>query len=201
LLCYQTGVKWSPLPFLCALAVGCSAAPPVDEPAALTEEPVPAAEVTVPEGFRKAEVLHVVEVAQGFAVLLAEESHQRVIPIFVGQTEAMAIHLRLQRRRYERPLTHDLLDDMLSRLKARVVKVHIDGVKTGVFVGTVFVATATETLEFDARSSDAIALAVGNGIPIFVADDVFETAGISREELEQRPLPPEEEGAPFAEPL
>lgn len=194
---------------LSVILAGCASsgtAPPASAEAPLTEastqeRPDIEALQTAPEGFQKAEVLHVMMTGQGYAVLLGDEAGERVTPIFVGETNAMSIHLRLERRRYERPLTHDLLDTMLKRLDARVVKVHIDGLKTGVFVGTVFVATADEVLEFDARSSDAIALAVGNGVPIFIADDVVEEAGISRDELEQQPMPQTPSEPPPTEPL
>jgi bifunctional DNase/RNase len=179
-----------------ALSVGaCASAPAETEPPLTEARPAKAAAPdldgmeTAPDGFQKAEVLHVMMTGQGYAVLLGDESGDRVTPIFVGETNAMSIHLRLERRRYERPLTHDLLDSMLERMDARVVKVHIDGLKTGIFVGTVFVATRTRIMEFDARSSDAIALAVGNDVPIFISNEVVEQAGLSREELERQPVP------------
>jgi bifunctional DNase/RNase len=170
---------------------------PPDEP--LTQETPDAPDIealqATPDGFQRVQVLQVMMTPHGYAVLLGDESGDRITPIFVGETNAMSIHLRQERRRYERPLTHDLLDNMLERLDARVVKVHIDAIKTGVFVGTVFVATATEVYEFDARSSDAIALAVGNDVPIFIANDVVDQASISRDELEH-PATPESLDAP-----
>ena len=141
-----------------------------------------------PEGFSKATVEEVVSTAGGHAVIL-DDGGERVVPIFVGQSQAMAIKLRLERRRYSRPLTHDLLDDVVRKLGGEVIKVHIDAVKSGVFVGTVYIRQEGETHEIDARSSDAIALAVGNQVPIFVADSVFEKAGVPKEKFDQGGLP------------
>jgi len=139
-----------------------------------------------PAGFSGVEVMNVFSTAKGSAVALTSGSKDSVVPIFVSQSQAMAIKLRLERRRYTRPLTHDLLDEMVEKLDGDISKVHIDAVKSGVFVGTVFVESRKGTLEFDARSSDAIALAVGNQVPIFVADGVFEEAGVPKEQFEGR---------------
>jgi len=144
---------------------------------------------TPPEGFTDAEVLKVVSQPGGHAVILGDGDDQWVVPIFIGQSQAMAIKLRLQRRRYSRPLTHDLLDTIVAELGGEIAKVHIDAIKSGVFVGTVYVRSEGETHEVDARSSDAIALAVGRDAPIFVAEGVFEKAGVSRDEFDERGLP------------
>ncbi len=130
--------------------------------------------------------MEVVSTVGGHAVLLGDESEETVVPIFIDDSQAMVIKLRLERRRYSRPLTHDLFDNVVDQLGGEVVKVHIDAVKDGVFVGTVYVAGRQETHEIDARSSDALAVAVGHQVPIYVADQVFEKAGVSRERLEQR---------------
>lgn len=156
-----------------------------------------------PDGFADTEVMNVFSTASGSAVALsADEGTEKIVPIFISESQAMAIKLRLERRRYSRPLTHDLLDNIVEELDGEVSKVHIDAVKSGVFVGTVFVETGDQTYEFDARSSDAIALAVGNQVPIFVADGVFEEAGVPKQKLENRGFDggrdrmpsPEEEG-------
>ena len=141
-----------------------------------------------PEGFRDAEVVEVLSTVGGHAVLLGQTGGDKLVPIFIGESQAMAIKLRLERRRYSRPLTHDLLDKAVEELGGEVVKVHIGAIKSGVFVGTVFIEGPKKTHELDARSSDAIALAVGNEVPIFVAREVFEKAGLSREKFEDRGL-------------
>jgi hypothetical protein len=89
----------------------------------------------------------------------------------------MAIQLRLERRRFERPLTHDLLDTMIRELGGEVVKVHVDDLKSNTFVATLFIKKGERTLQIDARPSDSIALAVGNRVPVFVSRRVLERAG------------------------
>lgn len=145
-----------------------------------------------PEGFAEAEVMDVVSTVGGHAVLLGGGNDKMVVPIFIDQSQAMVIKLRLERRRYSRPLTHDLLDKVVDKLGGEVVKVHIDAVKSGVFVGTVYVQGPDELHEVDARSSDAVAIAMGHEVPIFVADGVFEKAGVSRKELERGEVQPRE---------
>lgn len=138
---------------------------------------------TKPNGFSGAKVVSVVSTMGGHAVILGKKDGDLLVPIFIGQSQAMAIKLRLERRRYTRPLTHDLLDTVVTKLGGDVIKVHIDAIKSGVFVGTVYVRGEEETFEIDARSSDAIALAVGNHVPIYVAQRVFDKAGVSEDEL------------------
>ena len=107
----------------------------------------------------------------------------------------MAIHLRMERRRFERPLTHDLLDDVIERLGGRLMKVQVDDLKGDTFVGSIFLEAGGRLHVIDARPSDAIALAVGNRIPIYVSDEVMRRAGITREKLEELRRKLEEEGA------
>ena len=137
-------------------------------------------------------VLALMPTPKGAAVLLADREGEVALPIFIGGTEALSIALRHEDRRYARPLTHDLLDAIMSRLGGELVKVHIDDVQNGVFIGTVFVRQGERLISVDARPSDAIALAVGDGVPIFVARRVLATAGIRREDLERddKKMPP-----------
>jgi hypothetical protein len=146
-----------------------------------------------PAGFETMQVFRVVPTGEGAAVLLVDADGRIVVPIFVGRTIAMTIQLRLQRRRYTRPLTHDLLDEMVDKLDGEVIKVHIDDVKSGVFVGTVYLRDASgEQMSFDSRSSDAIAVAIGHGVPIFVSRAVIEKAGVDTEEFEGGEVPEED---------
>jgi bifunctional DNase/RNase len=144
------------------------------------------------DGFAEAEVMDVVSTVGGHAVLLGDGKDKMVVPIFIDQSQAMVIKLRLERRRYSRPLTHDLLDKVVDKLGGEVVKVHIDAVKSGVFVGTVYVQGPDEMHEVDARSSDAVAIAMGHEVPILVAERVFEKAGVARKELERGEVQPRE---------
>jgi len=156
-------------------------------------------ESSAPEGFEDAEVMNVFSTGSGSAVALTADGVDQVVPIFISQSQAMAIKLRLERRRYSRPLTHDLLDNIVEELDGRITKVQIDAIKSGVFVGTVFVESPDGTLELDARSSDAIALAVGNQVPLFVAEGVFEEAGVPEEKFENRGFDQNKERMPSPE--
>jgi uncharacterized protein len=121
---------------------------------------------------------------QGNAVLLIDEDKKLGIPIFIGEAEALSIQLRLEKRRYDRPLTHDLLDSMMGKLGGHVESVRVDKVQDNIYFGTVIVMTGGRRIELDSRSSDAVALALGNEAPIFVARQVVDRAAIALEELE-----------------
>lgn len=137
-----------------------------------------------PGGYVIARVLEVVSVGQNDAVLLVDPGSERVVPIFVGGSEALSIRLRAEGQRFHRPLTHDLLDALVERLGGEVVKVQVDDLKGNTFVGRVFVWTGDRLIDVDARPSDAIALALGNRAPIFVAKRVFDAAGLRKKDLE-----------------
>lgn len=127
-----------------------------------------------PEGFVEMFVAAVLPTEGGPAVVLRDKAEKTMIPIWIGMSEAHSIQLRLDRRRFPRPLTHDLLDAIVHDLGGEVVKIHVDDLKGDTFVGTVFVKTGDRVSHFDARPSDSIALAVGNKAPIFVSDAVIE---------------------------
>ncbi|MBN2495785.1 MAG: bifunctional nuclease family protein [Deltaproteobacteria bacterium] len=142
-----------------------------------------------PKGFVEMKVQGVVPTRQGNAVVLTLEQEKLLLPIWIGDAEAFAIQLRLDRRRFQRPLTHDLLDAITRELGGRLIKVHVDDLKGNTFVGTVFIKQGERTLEVDARPSDSIALAVGNRIPIFVSRKVLERAGVKQEADSGQPKP------------
>jgi len=186
------------------LLTGCgaaapAAAPPPPAPAVVVEpstpaptvekeQPPPAPEVVkAPAGYVEMEVAEVAESTGGFAVALVDAERSVMLPIFVGGTEALAIDLRHAKRRFERPLTHDLLDTIMSKLGGELVQVRVDAIIDGVFIGSIYVRHEGEVLELDARPSDAIALALGNEVPIYVKQEVIDEAGI--------PAPPPSTGA------
>ncbi len=143
-----------------------------------------------PEGYVRMTAQAQLTNVAGNALLLMDEAHERFVPIFVGDTEALSIRLRLEGRRYPRPLTHDLLERMIAELDARIVSVQVDELRDNVFFGTVVLGKPGGRLtRVDARPSDAVALAVGSGAPIFVAKQVLELAGQRLDELE-RQVPP-----------
>lgn len=144
--------------------------------------PKPSAEP--PGGYVIARVLDVISIGQSDAVILVEPGNERVVPIFVGGSEALSIRLRNEGQRFHRPLTHDLLDALVKRLGGEVVKVQVDDLRGNTFVGRVFVWNGERLVDVDARPSDAIALAIGNHAPIFVAKRVFDAAGLRRKDIE-----------------
>jgi hypothetical protein len=119
------------------------------------------------------------------AVILIDSSKSRVLPIAIGGTEALSIELRLAKQHYPRPLTHDLMESIVRELGSKVVRVQIDEIRGEAFIGSVFVQTGMRTARIDARPSDGIALALGNGLPVFVARKVLDAAGMSPDVLEK----------------
>jgi bifunctional DNase/RNase len=116
----------------------------------------------------------------GFILFLKGDEEGRVLPIFIGANEAQSIALALGEEPPPRPMTHDLLKSMLDSLDATVTRVEITDLRDGTFFGKVYAnRDGIEESEFDARPSDAIALAVRFEAPIFVARKVFEEAAVS----------------------
>jgi uncharacterized protein len=152
-------------------------------PSATAREVAPTPGDETPDGYMRVEVAGVRSAGGGAAVLLADVAGDRVVPIFVGGTEALSISLRFERERYARPLTHDLLDSMVESLGGHATKVQVDELKNNVFYGTVYVEHDGKLLRVDARPSDAIAIALGNRIPIYMAAAVMEEAGLASEDV------------------
>jgi uncharacterized protein len=151
--------------------------------------------VETPAGFIRVKVLGVMPTEQGKVVVLVPqgltERQDTMLPIWIGDTEALSIQLRLEHKQYERPLTHDLFDAVLRDFGATLVKVHVDELRGKTFIGTVFLSHDNKVHEYDARPSDAIALALGNDAPIFVSKAVLRRAGITHEKQKSPPaLPP-----------
>jgi uncharacterized protein len=134
-------------------------------------------------------VLQVADVGDGGAVLLLDESSNRIVPIFIGGTEAASIQLRMRGEPPQRPLTHDLLDTIVKKLHASIVKVQVDELRDGTYIGSVFVRSGRRIYRIDARPSDAMALAIGNKVPIYVAKKVIEEAGVPRDEIMRQVSP------------
>jgi bifunctional DNase/RNase len=136
-------------------------------------------------------------VSQHRIVMLKEMDSERQLPIWIGPCEADAITIELQDVKVARPVTHDLLKNVVSEMGGKVSHVLIKALNEGVFYASLFVDINEEMHEIDCRSSDAIALAVRAKSPIFVNDDVMAEAGILPEqdvqELDQTTDEPDEE--------
>ncbi len=115
-------------------------------------------------------------------VILREKDADRYLPIWIGPSEADAIALRLQDVSVARPLTHDLLRNLIEQLGARVVHILVNDLSNDTFYARIVLDVKGETIEIDARPSDAIALAVRTDSPIFAADDVLDRAGVVLDE-------------------
>jgi bifunctional DNase/RNase len=117
-------------------------------------------------------------------VLLKTADGNKFLPIWIGHPEAAAILMKLQGAATPRPMTHDLVTDMLARLEARVTRIAVTELRENTFYAMITVALNGSEIEIDSRPSDAIALAVRSGAPIFAADDVIEESAIEFEHEE-----------------
>jgi hypothetical protein len=138
-----------------------------------------------PSGYERASVWDVVPTGEGAAVLLIDAKQMTVLPIFVGGTEALTIQLRADGERYQRPLTHDLLSSLVRELGGSPVKAQIDDLHDDTYFGSVFVRQGERVLQLDARPSDAIAIALGSGTPLYVSRSIMLASGVPREQIEK----------------
>jgi bifunctional DNase/RNase len=111
-------------------------------------------------------------------VMLREESGIRVLPIWIGQPEAMAIMLAVQGTAPPRPLTHDLLMGVIMATGFTVERVEINRVEDGTFYAALTMKDETREITLDARPSDCLALAVRSGSPVFVSEEVMAASGV-----------------------
>ncbi len=109
-------------------------------------------------------------------VVLKDDDEKFFLPIWVGIFEANAIALQLENVTTPRPMTHDLLRNMISELDGHVTRVVINDLRDSTFFAQIRMTVGAKTLEVDARPSDAIALALRTEAPIFVAQSVLDQA-------------------------
>ena len=114
-------------------------------------------------------------------VLLKTADGNRFLPIWIGHPEAAAILMKLQGAATPRPMTHDLVTDMLEQLDAQVIRITVTELKESTFYASITVQQNGSEVEIDSRPSDALALAVRTSAPIFAADDVIEESSIEFE--------------------
>ena len=114
-------------------------------------------------------------------VLLKTADGNKFLPIWIGHPEAAAILMKLQGATTPRPMTHDLVTDILSQLDAQVVRITVTELRDSTFYAQITVAQDGSEIEIDSRPSDAIALAVRAEAPIFAADTVIEESAIEFE--------------------
>ena len=114
-------------------------------------------------------------------VLLKTAEGNKFLPIWIGHPEAAAILMKLQGASTPRPMTHDLVTDMLGHLDAKVVRIAVTELRDNTFYALITVAVDGSEIEIDSRPSDAIALAVRADAPIFAADAVIAESAIEFE--------------------
>ncbi len=115
-------------------------------------------------------------------VLLKEQTGERYLPIWIGAVEATAIAFALQGVETARPLTHDLMRDLLDALTVQVDRIVVTELRDGTFYAEVQMSQGGEGVVVSSRPSDAIALAVRTNTPIFADESVLDEAGIEIED-------------------
>jgi uncharacterized protein len=118
-------------------------------------------------------------------VILRDKEGQRVLPIWVGGFEANAIMVQLENIPTPRPMTHDLLKNVIHDLKADILKIVVSDLKENTFYALIYLKVNGEAVAVDARPSDAIALALRSRAPIFVEDKVIDHARSADMTLEE----------------
>ena len=114
--------------------------------------------------------------SNGFVVLLMDLSNKTGLPIWIGPFEANAIATKLKKMASQRPMTHDLISSILSTLESQVVKIVVNDLKDNTYYGLIYLHRRGEDIIVDSRPSDAIAIALTTGAPIFVSEEVIEKA-------------------------
>jgi len=118
-----------------------------------------------------------------FAMVLGEKFGNKRLPIIIGMFEAQAIAIELENIKSKRPMTHDLVKSFCVGFGIEVIEIVIDKLKEGVFYSTIVATNGEQSIELDARPSDAIALSVRFGTPIYVVDKVLHEAGVETSEI------------------
>ena len=124
-------------------------------------------------------------------VVLRDTAGDRYLPIWVGPYEAEAITVALQEIEMIRPLTHDLLKNLFATFNAQIKRVEIVALREEIFFGNIVAEADGQTINVDARPSDAIALAVRAHVPILVDPSVMTSAGITPEQDLRTQAPPQ----------
>ncbi len=122
-----------------------------------------------------------------YALILKEINGSRRLPIIIGAFEAQSIALEMEGIKPPRPLTHDLMKNIIDSMGVAVAEVVISELRDGTFYAKLNLEASAENQEVDSRPSDAIALAVRFGVPIFVSDKVMEEASFLPEDEEASP--------------
>ena len=145
---------------------------------------------------------HSITQTHSYAVVLGEVNGLRRLPIVIGGFEAQAIAVALEKMQPSRPLTHDLMKNFMTGFSIDLHEIIICDLQEGIFYSKLVCSSEKDTLEIDSRTSDALALAVRFGCPIYTYENILDSAGILMEETtgkkkkskEPKEVPVEETG-------
>jgi bifunctional DNase/RNase len=125
---------------------------------------------------------HSITQTHSYAVVLGEVNGLRRLPIVIGGFEAQAIAVALEHMQPSRPLTHDLMKNFMNAFNVELIEIVINDLQEGIFYSKLICVSEHDTVEIDSRTSDALALAVRFGCPIYTYDHILESAGILMED-------------------
>lgn len=125
---------------------------------------------------------HSITQTHSYAVVLGEVNGLRRLPIVIGGFEAQAIAVALEKMQPSRPLTHDLMKNFLTAFAIDLHEIIICDLQEGIFYSKLVCSSENDTIEIDSRTSDALALAVRFGCPIYTYENILESAGILMED-------------------
>ena len=130
-----------------------------------------------------------------YLLLLAEENGSRRVPVVVGKSEAQSIAIRMEKLAPPRPMTHDLMVNITEHFGVGYEEVYIYRFDNGIFYSTLAMTDGVKRVEIDARTSDAIAIAMRTHIPIYMSREVLQQAGFEAADLgmEEKNFPQEAE--------
>jgi bifunctional DNase/RNase len=117
-------------------------------------------------------------------VVIISSEDEKIMPIYVGMAEGVSIHSALNKEVSQRPMTHDLMLNIIERLGATITCVQIDEIEDGIYYARLTLSYDGSSIEIDARPSDCISLAVRRDVPIKVCRSVFESSVISEDDLD-----------------
>lgn len=125
---------------------------------------------------------HSITQTHSYAVVLGEVNGLRRLPIVIGGFEAQAIAVALEKMQPSRPLTHDLMKNFMSAFNVDLTEIIISDLQEGIFYSKLVCVGENDTVEIDSRTSDALALAVRFGCPIYTYENILDNAGILMED-------------------
>ena len=132
---------------------------------------------------------HSITQSNSYAVILGEVNGLRRLPIVIGGFEAQAIAVALENMHPSRPLTHDLMKNFMTAFNLQLQEVYICDLQEGIFYSKLVCFNANDTIEIDSRTSDALALAVRFGCPVYVYEHILDQAGLANDKADKVDMP------------